>query len=117
MSVSAHAITLSRSRWVTLVFLAVLQLLIAVDVTVVNIALPAIRDSFDVDTRQLTWVVTGYTVMGGGLLMVGGRVADLFGRRRTPPARRLPVRRVVPGRRSRPEPGAARARTVRAGRR
>ncbi|NUV80089.1 lincomycin efflux MFS transporter Lmr(A) [Streptomyces sp. CAI-155] len=83
MSVSAHATTLSRSRWVTLVFLAVLQLLIAVDVTVVNIALPAIRDSFDVDTRQLTWVVTGHTVMGGGLLMVGGRVADLFGRRRT----------------------------------
>nr|P46104.1 RecName: Full=Lincomycin resistance protein [Streptomyces lincolnensis]AAB23455.1 lincomycin-resistance determinant LmrA [Streptomyces lincolnensis, 78-11, Peptide, 481 aa] [Streptomyces lincolnensis]CAA42550.1 lincomycin resistance protein [Streptomyces lincolnensis]CAA55745.1 lmrA [Streptomyces lincolnensis] len=73
----------SRSRWVTLVFLAVLQLLIAVDVTVVNIALPAIRDSFHVDTRQLTWVVTGYTVVGGGLLMVGGRIADLFGRRRT----------------------------------
>ncbi|MEO3977526.1 MFS transporter [Streptomyces sp. CAU 1734] len=73
----------SRSRWVTLVFLALLQFLIVVDVTVVNIALPAIRSDFDVDTRQLTWVVTGYTVVGGGLLMVGGRIADLFGRRRT----------------------------------
>ncbi|WP_308258670.1 MFS transporter [Saccharothrix obliqua] len=73
----------ARSRWLTLTLLALLQFLIAVDVTVVNIALPAIGDEFDVDARHLTWVVTGYTVVGGGLLMVGGRIADLFGRRRT----------------------------------
>ncbi|MDU0290291.1 MFS transporter [Saccharothrix longispora] len=74
---------IGRSRWPVLVFLALLQFLIAVDVTVVNIALPAIGGDFGVDARHLTWVVTGYTVVGGGLLMAGGRIADLFGRRRT----------------------------------
>lgn len=72
-----------RSRRLTLLVLALLQFLIAVDVTVVNIALPSIGTDFGADARQLTWVVTGYTVVGGGLLMVGGRIADLHGRRRT----------------------------------
>ncbi|GII96161.1 MFS transporter [Sinosporangium siamense] len=72
-----------RSRRLILTFLALLQFLIAVDVTVVNIALPSIGEDFGVGVRQLTWVVTGYTVVGGGLLMLGGRVADLLGRRRT----------------------------------
>ncbi|WP_246019018.1 MFS transporter [Saccharothrix australiensis] len=72
----------SASRWTILTFLALLQFLVAVDVTVVNIALPAIGADFDADARRLTWVVTGYTVVGGGLLMIGGRLADLFGRRR-----------------------------------
>ncbi|MFD7657839.1 MFS transporter [Actinosynnema sp. NPDC059797] len=79
----AHTPETGRSRRLTLTFLALLQFLIAVDVTVVNIALPAIGDDFGVDARHLTWVVTGYTVVGGGLLMAGGRIADLFGRRRT----------------------------------
>ncbi|MDQ2586647.1 MFS transporter [Saccharothrix yanglingensis] len=74
---------IGRSRRLVLVFLALLQFLIAVDVTVVNIALPAIGGDLGVDARHLTWVVTGYTVVGGGLLMAGGRIADLFGRRRT----------------------------------
>jgi MFS transporter, DHA2 family, lincomycin resistance protein len=68
---------------VTLAFLALLQFLIAVDVTVVNIALPSIGAHLSAATHELTWVVTGYTVAGGGLLMLGGRVADLLGRRRT----------------------------------
>lgn len=60
-----------------------LQFFIAVDVTVVNIALPSIGDHFDVSGSLLTWVVIGYTVTGGGLLMLGGRLGDLLGRRRT----------------------------------
>ncbi|GHA67325.1 MFS transporter [Streptomyces tendae] len=59
-----------------------LQFFIAVDVTVVNIALPSIGAGFDVDGHTLTWVVVGYTVTGGGLLMLGGRLGDLLGRRR-----------------------------------
>ncbi|MFJ8856672.1 MFS transporter [Streptomyces sp. NPDC102437] len=59
-----------------------LQFFIAVDVTVVNIALPSIGADFDVDGHALTWVVVGYTVAGGGMLMLGGRLGDLFGRRR-----------------------------------
>ncbi|MFF8715347.1 MFS transporter [Streptomyces sp. NPDC015184] len=59
-----------------------LQFFIAVDVTVVNIALPSIGAAFGVGGHSLTWVVVGYTVAGGGLLMLGGRLGDLFGRRR-----------------------------------
>ncbi|MFJ2900138.1 MFS transporter [Streptomyces sp. NPDC087218] len=59
-----------------------LQFFIAVDVTVVNIALPSIGAAFGVGGHSLTWVVVGYTVTGGGLLMLGGRLGDLFGRRR-----------------------------------
>jgi EmrB/QacA subfamily drug resistance transporter len=62
--------------------MSMLQFFIAVDVTVVNIALPSIGASFDVGGHALTWVVVGYTVTGGGMLMLGGRLGDLLGRRR-----------------------------------
>ncbi|MFE2934978.1 MFS transporter, partial [Streptomyces sp. NPDC059278] len=62
--------------------MSMLQFFIAVDVTVVNIALPSIGADFDVDGHALTWIVVGYTVAGGGLLMLGGRLGDLLGRRR-----------------------------------
>ena len=68
--------------WATLVCLSVLQFFIAVDVTVVNVALPSIGDEFGVDSRNLTWIVVAYTITGGGLLMLGGRLGDVFGRRR-----------------------------------
>lgn len=69
--------------WLVLCAMTMLQFFIAVDVTVVNIALPSIGADFDVDGRSLTWVVAGYTITGGGLLMLGGRLGDLLGRRRT----------------------------------
>ncbi|TDC11903.1 MFS transporter [Actinomadura bangladeshensis] len=62
--------------------MAMLQFLIAVDVTVVNVALPSIGAGFGVDGHSLTWVVVGYTITGGGLLMLGGRLGDVLGRRR-----------------------------------
>ncbi|MBA0053692.1 MFS transporter [Streptomyces sp. AJS327] len=62
--------------------MATLQFLVAVDVTVVNIALPSVGADFGADGRQLTWVVVGYTITGGGLLMLGGRLGDVLGRRR-----------------------------------
>ncbi|MFG3527456.1 MFS transporter [Streptomyces sp. NPDC047917] len=62
--------------------MSMLQFFIAVDVTVVNIALPSIGAGFGIDGHSLTWVVVGYTVTGGGLLMLGGRLGDLLGRRR-----------------------------------
>ncbi|WP_407566289.1 MFS transporter [Streptomyces sp. 184] len=62
--------------------MAMLQFLIALDVTVVNVALPSIGAHFGADDRQLTWVVVGYTITGGGLLMLGGRLGDVLGRRR-----------------------------------
>ncbi|TDD00233.1 MFS transporter [Nonomuraea deserti] len=61
--------------------MAMLQFFIAVDVTVVNVALPSIGAGFDVSGHALTWVVVGYTITGGGLLMFGGRLGDVLGRR------------------------------------
>lgn len=73
----------SRTRaWLVLCAMSMLQFFIAVDVTVVNIALPSIGVGFGVDGHALTWVVVGYTVTGGGMLMLGGRLGDLLGRRR-----------------------------------
>lgn len=69
--------------WLVLCAMSMLQFFIAVDVTVVNIALPSIGAEYGVDGHALTWVVVGYTLTGGGLLMLGGRLGDLLGRRRT----------------------------------
>lgn len=69
--------------WLVLSAMSMLQFFIAVDVTVVNIALPSIGAAFDVSGSALTWVVVAYTITGGGLLMLGGRLGDLWGRRRT----------------------------------
>lgn len=69
--------------WLVLCAMSMLQFFIAVDVTVVNIALPSIGTTFDVRDNALAWVVVGYTITGGGLLMLGGRLGDLWGRRRT----------------------------------
>ncbi|HJE61803.1 MAG TPA: MFS transporter [Nocardiopsis listeri] len=68
--------------WPVLCCMAMLQFFIAVDVTVVNIALPSIGADFGVGGHALTWVVVGYTITGGGLLMLGGRLGDVLGRRR-----------------------------------
>lgn len=73
----------SQARaWLVLCCMAMLQFFIAVDVTVVNVALPSIGAGFGVDGHSLTWVVVGYTITGGGLLMLGGRLGDVLGRRR-----------------------------------
>ena len=69
--------------WLVLCAMSMLQFFIAVDVTVVNIALPSIGADLGVGGHSLTWVVVGYTITGGGLLMLGGRLGDLLGRRRT----------------------------------
>ena len=69
--------------WLVLCAMSMLQFFIAVDVTVVNIALPSIGAEYGVGGHSLTWVVIGYTITGGGLLMLGGRLGDLVGRRRT----------------------------------
>lgn len=68
--------------WLVLCAMSMLQFFIAVDVTVVNIALPSIGADLGVGGHALTWVVVGYTITGGGTLMLGGRLGDLLGRRR-----------------------------------
>src|SRR5882762_5857567 len=70
------------SRWVALALLACAQLMLVLDVTVVNVALPDIGAALHLHRSELPWVMTSYTLFFGGLMLLGGRIADLFGARR-----------------------------------
>lgn len=65
-----------------LILLCAAQFMIILDVTVVNLALPSVQADLGIASKDLQWVVTAYTLAFGGLLLLGGRAADLFGRRR-----------------------------------
>jgi EmrB/QacA subfamily drug resistance transporter len=69
-------------RWVALYVLCVGMLMIVLDVTVVNVALPSIQDDLRFSTASLAWVVNAYLIAFGGLLLLAGRFGDLIGRRR-----------------------------------
>src|SRR4051812_7384825 len=69
-------------RWSALVVVAVAQLMVALDATIVTIALPSAQRALGFDDGDRQWLITAYTVSFAGLLLVGGRVADRLGRRR-----------------------------------
>ncbi len=69
-------------RWLALVVIAVAQLMVALDATIVNIALPSAQQALGFDDGDRQWVVTAYTLTFAGLLLLGGRVADHLGGRR-----------------------------------
>ncbi|MGZ4289150.1 MAG: DHA2 family efflux MFS transporter permease subunit [Gaiellaceae bacterium] len=71
-----------RTRWLALYTLCVASLMIVLDATIVNVALPSIRDDLGFDESSLAWVVNAYTLTFGGLLLLGGRLGDLYGPRR-----------------------------------
>jgi MFS family permease len=71
-----------RRLWTSLVLLCGVLFLDGLDVSMVGMALPSIRDDLGLNTSQLQWVVSGYVLGYGGLLLLGGRVADLLGRKR-----------------------------------
>src|SRR5213083_3772285 len=71
-----------RRLWMSLILLCGVLFLDGLDVSMVGMALPSIRDDLDLTTSQLQWVVSGYVLGYGGLLLLGGRAADLLGRRR-----------------------------------
>ncbi|HVE67026.1 MAG TPA: MFS transporter [Solirubrobacteraceae bacterium] len=70
-----------RNRWVALYVLCTGVLMIVLDVTVVNVALPSIQDDLGFSQSSLAWVVNGYLISFGGLLLLSGRLGDLIGRR------------------------------------
>jgi EmrB/QacA subfamily drug resistance transporter len=71
-----------RSHWWILIILALAQFMIVLDSSIVNVALPAIEKAFHMSQTSLQWIVTAYTLTFGGFLLLGGRAADLFGRRK-----------------------------------
>jgi EmrB/QacA subfamily drug resistance transporter len=72
----------SDARWLALVVVAVAQLMVALDATIVNIALPSAQRSLHFDDGGRQWIITAYTLTFGGLLLLGGRISDNIGRRR-----------------------------------
>jgi EmrB/QacA subfamily drug resistance transporter len=71
-----------RSKNLALLMLAVTQFVIVLDASIVNVALPSIGNALDFSQDNLSWVVNAYTLVFGGFLLLGGRLADLLGRRR-----------------------------------
>jgi EmrB/QacA subfamily drug resistance transporter len=71
-----------RSRWLALIVLCLGDVMIVLDSTIVNVALPSIRDDLEFSETSLAWVVNAYLLTFGGFLLLGGRLGDLFGYRR-----------------------------------
>ena len=69
-------------RWIALAVLVAAQFMVVLDVAIVNVALPSIKTDLHFTQSSLQWVITAYALMFGGFLLLGGRMADLLGRRR-----------------------------------
>jgi EmrB/QacA subfamily drug resistance transporter len=72
----------ARTRWLALYVLCLASLMIVLDVTIVGVALPSIKDDLGFSETSLAWVVNGYLLTYGGFLLLGGRLGDLYGHRR-----------------------------------
>src|SRR5881397_862157 len=72
----------TRKRWFALALIVTAQFMVVLDVAIVNVALPSIKTDLDFSQENLQWVITAYSILFGGALLLGGRLADLLGRRR-----------------------------------
>src|SRR5207247_7971616 len=73
---------LDPRRWIALAVIVAAQFMVVLDVAIVNVALPSIRTDLHFSQESLQWVITAYSIFFGGVLLLGGRLADLLGRRR-----------------------------------
>ena len=71
-----------RRRWLALAVIVTAQFMVVLDISIVNVALPSIKTDLHFSQESLQWVITAYSIFFGGFLLLGGRLADLFGRRR-----------------------------------
>jgi EmrB/QacA subfamily drug resistance transporter len=74
--------TVDRRRWLALAVIVTAQFMVVLDISIVNVALPSIKTDLNFSQESLQWVITAYSIFFGGFLLLGGRLADLFGRRR-----------------------------------
>ena len=79
---AGRRITGRQLRWGALALIVTAQFMVILDVAVVNVALPSIKTDLDFSQANLQWVISAYAIMFGGVLLLGGRLADLLGRRR-----------------------------------
>src|SRR6267142_4166975 len=74
--------TVDNRRWLGLAVIVAAQFMVVLDVAIVNVALPSIKTDLGFSQESLQWVITAYAIFFGGVLLLGGRLADLLGRRR-----------------------------------
>src|SRR5947207_13115056 len=82
MTVASISPDLDRRRWGALALIIAAQFMVVLDIAIVNVALPSIKTDLHFSQENLQWVITAYSIMFGGFLLLGGRLADLLGRRR-----------------------------------
>jgi EmrB/QacA subfamily drug resistance transporter len=75
-------VTSERTKWFALALLCVTQFVVVLDIAIVNVALPSIQTDLGFSQENLQWVISGYALFFGGFLLLGGRLADIIGRRR-----------------------------------
>src|SRR5258708_4679681 len=81
-SLAAPRSTSDRSRWFALAVIVAAQFVVVLDIAIVNVALPSIKNDLHFSQESLQGVITAYSIMFGGALLLGGRLADRLGRRR-----------------------------------
>ena len=69
----------NRKRWLALAVIVAAQFMVVLDVAIVNVALPSIKTDLHFSEESLQWVITAYSILFGGVLLLGGRLADLLG--------------------------------------
>ena len=74
--------TSQRRKWLALALLCVVQFMVVLDIAIVNVALPSIKIDLGFSQNDLQWVISAYALVFGGFLLLGGRAADMLGRRR-----------------------------------
>ena len=75
-------VTSERRKWLALALLSAVQFMVVLDIAIVNVALPSIKDDLGFSQENLQWVISAYALVFGGFLLLGGRAADVIGRRR-----------------------------------
>ena len=82
MSDTSITLPLAGSRWTALALVVAAQFMVVLDLAIVNVALATIKSDLDFSQASLQWVITAYAIVFGGFLLLGGRLADVLGRRR-----------------------------------
>src|ERR1700719_179363 len=82
MNPNAQSPATDRRRWLALIVVCFAQLMIVLDTTIVNVALPSIQHDLHFTQGNLTWVVNAFLITFGSFLLLAGRLSDLFGRKR-----------------------------------
>src|SRR5438876_5331139 len=82
MTVASIGSDREKTRWGALALIVAAQFMVILDIAIVNVALPSIKTDLHFSQANLQWVITAYAILFGGVLLLGGRLADLLGRRR-----------------------------------